>query len=85
MVIPGYPGSDVEPLGLNTSFVLDGEYIYTLEKIPRIGELPHEELAFNVSQLESGVHQLTVVANPHVQSNNVSISTFTAFSRALYT
>lgn len=86
MIIPGYSESDIGPLGLNASFFLDGVHAYTLERAPRTGELSHEELTFNASNLDDGTHELLVIASPKLMgSDNTSFSTFTVFNKALYT
>lgn len=85
MILPGYANSDVGPWGSNVSFSIDGAPVHAHINIPRVGDLPREELVFNATNLTSGNHELVMQANPYVINNDMRMQSISIFDRAVYT
>ena len=85
LILPGYAAPGLQPLGSNVSLSLDGGPVHTHINVPRVGDVPREDLAFNATDLADGAHQLIISANTQVVNNNVTLSSILIFDRAVYT
>ncbi|EJD03312.1 uncharacterized protein FOMMEDRAFT_156697 [Fomitiporia mediterranea MF3/22] len=84
-VILKHDGSVPTQVGINVSFILDGQYSHDFVHVNQYGTPEYNLVVFTSTSMVAGVRNLTIVSSDSLVSKGVSLRTAAIFDYAVYT